>query len=279
MTSPRAPARRRDDRIAFYAATIADWLPQRDERVLVVGAEQNDLEVFQDLGFTRVTLLNLGNQYSALRPGWSYVQGDGHSLPFPDASFDTVVAHATLHHCRRPHAVVLEMYRVARRRVVFIEARDSLLMHIAEIFGLTQSYEVTAVHYNDGCRGGVDDTAVPNYIYRWTERELEKTIASFAPHLQHRFRYRYGMALPQTPAAMRRAPVRAVVVSLMRLVMRPLSAILGRQGNLFGARIDKLEGVAGLQPWLAIDGTGEIGLDREWAHTHFQPAAQCRRVS
>jgi hypothetical protein len=87
------------------------------------------------------------------------------------------------------------------------------------------------------------------------------------------------MALPQTPAAMRRAPVRAVVVSLMRLVMRPLSALLGRQGNLFGARIDKLEGVAGLQPWLAIDGTGEIGLDREWAHTHFQPAAQCRRVS
>jgi SAM-dependent methyltransferase len=278
MTSAVAPKRQRDDRIAFYIATIAEWLPRRDQSVLVIGAEQNDLEVFQDLGFTRVTLLNLGGRHSALGPGWSFVQGDGHALPFPDASFDAVVAHATLHHCRRPHAVVLEMYRVAKRCAVFIEARDSFLMRLAERFGFTQSYEVTAVHYNDGRRGGVDDTAVPNYIYRWTERDLEKTIATFAPHVQHRFHYRYGVALPQTPAAMRRAPVRAVIVSFLRLLVRPLSAILGRQGNLFGAKIDKPEGLAGLHPWLTIDMQGEVGLDRDWAHSHFQPAAQFRRV-
>jgi hypothetical protein len=134
------------------------------------------------------------------------------------------------------------------------------------------------VHYNDGRRGGVDDTAVPNYIYRWTERDLEKTIATFAPHVQHRFHYRYGVALPQTPAAIRRAPVRAVVVSFLRLIVRPLSAMLGRQGNLFGAKIDKPEGLAGLHPWLTIDMQGEVGLDRDWAHSHFQPAAQFRRV-
>jgi SAM-dependent methyltransferase len=278
VTSAVALERRNDDRIAFYAATIAEWLPQRDQSVLVVGAEQNDVDVFEELGFSRVTLLNLGDKPSALGPGWSFVQGDGHSLPFADASFDAVVAHATLHHCRRPHAVVLEMYRVARRCVVFIEARDSFLMRIAERFGLTQSYEVTAVHYNAGCRGGVDDTAVPNYIYRWTERDLEKTIATFAPHVQHRFRYRYGVAMPQTPAALRRATVRALVVSALRIIVRPLSAILRRQGNLFGARIDKPEEAAGLQPWLTIDGNGEIGLDRKWADSRFQPAAQSRRV-
>ena len=278
MTSAGAPERRKDDRIAFYAATIAEWLPQRDQTVLVVGAEQNDLDVFEELGFTRVTLLNLSDKPSALGPGWSFAQGDGHSLPFADNAFDAVVAHATLHHCRRPHAVVLEMYRVAKSCVVFIEARDSFLMRIAERIGLTQSYEVTAVHYNAGCRGGVDDSAVPNYIYRWTERDLEKTIATFAPHVQHRFRYRYGVALPQTPAAMRRAPVRGLVVAALRLIVRPLSAILGRQGNLFGARIEKPDEAAGLQPWLAIAGNGEIGLDRKWADSRYKPAAQVRRV-
>ena len=49
-----------DTRIAFYAKTIAAWLPNQQAKILVVGAEDNDLHVFRHLRFSDVTLLNLG---------------------------------------------------------------------------------------------------------------------------------------------------------------------------------------------------------------------------
>jgi len=266
-----------DDRIDFYRRTISVWLPDRHASVLVVGAEGNDIDVFRDLGYTDVMLLNLERRGPDLPEGWRFTTGNGHDLPFPDAAFDAVVTHATLHHCRSPHRALLEMYRVARRTVIFIEARDSLLMRWAERLGLTQSYEVTAVFYNGGTRGGVDDTGVPNYVYRWTEREVEKTIATAAPHLRHGIDYRYGLALPQTPKVMRHAPLRAALISGLRLVAVPLGRILRRQQNLFAARIRKPDADAGLQPWLTTDAHGEPTFDQSWGQSRFLAANELTR--
>lgn len=262
-------AARFDDRIDFYHQTISAWLPDRDARVLVVGAEENDIDVFRDLGFTAVTLLNLDRRNPDLPAGWLFTTGNGHELPFPDADFDAVVTHATLHHCRSPHRALLEMYRVSKRTVIFIEARDSLLMRLAERLGITQSYEATAVFYNGGIRGGVDDTSVPNYVYRWTEREVEKTIATFAPHLRHTFDYRYGLALPQTPKVIRHVPVRAALIGALRLLAAPLGMLLSRQRNLFAARIRKPEGESSLQPWLTVNADGELMFDQAWGQSRF----------
>jgi SAM-dependent methyltransferase len=269
MTATHFDAPVVDDRIDFYRRTISGWLPDRDVRVLVVGAEGNDIDVFRDLGYTAVTLLNLEQRGPELPHGWSFATGDGHTLPYADASFDVVVTHATLHHCRSPHRVLLEMYRVARQTVIFIEARDSLLMRWAEWAGITQAYEVTAVFYNGGTRGGVDDTGVPNYVYRWTEREVEKTIATMAPHLRHEFDYRYGLALPQTPQAMRHARVRAALIRGLRLVAAPLGAMLCRQQNLFAVRIRKPDHGSALQPWLTLDARGEPAFDQAWGRARF----------
>ena len=155
-----------NDRIDFYERVVATWLPDPAASVLIVGPEANDQGVFESRGFGNVTLFNLGNAPPSLPSGWKYVRGSGDHLPFPDDSFDVVITHATLHHCRSPHAVLLEMYRTARRMAVFIEARDSLLMRAVEWLGVTQVYETSAVHFNDGIRGGADDSAFPNFIYR-----------------------------------------------------------------------------------------------------------------
>jgi hypothetical protein len=34
--------------------------------------------------------------------------------------------------------------------------------------------------------GGVKNTPIPNYVYLWTEREVTKTISSFAPPIRGR---------------------------------------------------------------------------------------------
>lgn len=265
-----------DTRIGFYAETIAAWLPNRNAKILVVGAEDNDLHVFRYLGFSDVTLLNLGFRCPTLPEGWTFARGDGHSLPFPDESFDAVVTHATLHHCRSPHGVLLEMYRVAREDTVFIEARDSTLMRWIEFLGVTQSYEVTAVFGNGGVRGGVDDTEIPNFIFRWTEREVEKTISTYAPHLNHVFSYRYGLDLPQTPAAFRNRYIARLFVQLLRPLSRLLGLVLGRQRNLFAARIQQPQGHDGLHPWLEWRADGSPGFNRGWARSRFRSSESDR---
>ena len=73
------------------------------------------------------------------------------------------------------------MYRVARKGIIVIESRRSLLMQIANRLGLSPEYEVEAVVGSELERGGVDNTAIPNYIYRWTEDELMRAINHTIP--------------------------------------------------------------------------------------------------
>lgn len=259
-----------NDRIAFYHRVIGTWLPDPHASVLVVGAEENDQGVFMSRGFRDVTLLNLAEAPQSLPAGWKYVRASGDRLPFPDDSFDAVIAHATLHHCRSPHAVLLEMYRTARRLAMFIEARDSMLMRVIERLGVTQVYETSAVHFNDGVRGGVDDTAIPNFIYRWTEREVEKTIRTYAPHQEHEFRYLYGLALPQTPRAERGRGVLRTLVAATTPLARVFLRLFPRQQNLFAACIRKPAGQDCLQPWLERKNDGSITFDRAWGQRRFR---------
>ncbi len=259
-----------NDRLAFYGQVIDAWLPVRAASILIVGAEQNDVDLFLARGFANVTLLNLQSAPVTMPAGWKFVVGNGQSLPFADESFDAVVAHATLHHGRSPHGILLEMYRTSIKTTIFIEARDSLLMKAVERCGLTQSYEVTAVHYNGGTSGGVDDTAVPNYVYRWTEREVEKTIASYAPHCNHAFDYRYGLDLPQTPAVLMHAPLRTAFIRAIRPLSWLLGVLLPRQQNLFAAQIQKKQGDMQLKPWLCREGNGQLSFDKEWGSRHFR---------
>lgn len=58
----------------------------------------------------------LAQQYSL--PRRSY---DGHTVPFPDQSFDTVLLAFVLHHCPDPEQVLREAVRVSRGRVLVLE--------------------------------------------------------------------------------------------------------------------------------------------------------------
>jgi ubiquinone/menaquinone biosynthesis C-methylase UbiE len=62
---------------------------------------------------------------------------DAESRTFDDDSSDYVIAHAVLHHWNSPHRALIEMYRVARKGAIGIEARDSVLMRLFERFRLT----------------------------------------------------------------------------------------------------------------------------------------------
>jgi SAM-dependent methyltransferase len=229
-----------------------------------------DKSVLENSGYTSVVISNLdermiGSEFAPF--GWKYENAE--SLSFDDESFDYVVIHAAVHHAPSPHKVLTEMYRVARKGVLAIEARDSIVMRLFEMLKFVQTYEHAAVFYN-GCRyGGVNNTDIPNYIYRWTEREVEKTIKAYAPYADHNFHYDYGTAFPCTPVLERKGIIKFLFLKLMKPLHWFFANIFQKQQNLFCFYIEKPLLPDALFPWLQLD-EGKIGFDRKWANKKYK---------
>ncbi len=230
--------------------------------VLVTCGGDLDRDVFRTLGFENVTITNLDERLGedAFAP-FAWAHADAEALPFEDGSFDWTVVSAGLHHCRSPHRAVLELYRVARCGLLGLESRDSASMRLASRLRLVDDFEVTAVAAHDFAAGGVANTAIPNYVYRWTEREVEKTIASFAPHLQHRFLYLCELEIPWSVVDAG-GSTRGAVVRGLAPVVRGVARIMPSQANLFAFAVVK-PGPDGLQPWLR-EGPAGPEPDRDW---------------
>lgn len=251
----------------MYARTLSSLLSEGlisiDDRVLVGCGGPFDIQTLSVLGFRNVVISNLETRRCDTRPyEWSYQ--DVESLSFPDGSFDWVIVHAGLHHCGNPHKALTEMYRVARKGCLVIEARDSLIMRIAGALGLTPWYELEAVTTNQWTAGGLRNGPLPNFIYRWTEREVRKTVESAFPHKLNSVRFFYGMRDQSDRMTMCSWPRRMITRTLYGaawLVQR----IFPRQCNSFGfAAIHTGQ----FKPWIAADGTG---MRRDYA-LNFDPS-------
>jgi SAM-dependent methyltransferase len=201
------------------------------DSVLVVCGGPLDERVMKKVGFSDFTVTNLDN-------GMANHRQDAENLSYDDGSFDVVIVHAGLHHCYSPHRALLEMYRVCRKCAVAFEARDNILMRVAVRLGLTMDYEVSSIV--DG-RGGVADTGVPNFIYRWTEREVLKTIVSFDPSRVPNIRFFHDL----------RFPIARLSGSRWLRLIEPLSKLVAKvapkQCNEFAFAISK---GGDQQPWI-----------------------------
>jgi ubiquinone/menaquinone biosynthesis C-methylase UbiE len=105
-----------------FMPDVVDFGAFRGKRVLEVGCGLGtDLRQFAKAGAI-VTGLDLSSKSLALaRKGFdffglegTFVQGDGETLPFDDASFDVVYSWGVIHHSPDPPAVVREIHRVLK---------------------------------------------------------------------------------------------------------------------------------------------------------------------
>ena len=248
----------------FYEETLRTLLASgriaTDATVLVVCGSRLDKDVFDTLGFERVTITNIKpfSEKEFLPFDWSYQ--DAEDLTFEDASFDLVVVHAGLHHCRSPHRALLEMYRAARHVVLVLESRDSLLMRTGVRLKFTADYEIDSP-FHDG-RGGVCDSEIPNFIYRWSEQEVQKTIQSFAPEYRDEFEFFYGLELPFHGLRATGQTLKLKALRILSPLMWTFAKVLPRQGNRFGFAIYKTRR---LQPWLKCE-DARITLNHAFDH-------------
>jgi len=237
------------------------------DSIVAVCAGVRDSDLFERCGFRNVLITNLNEGDADERFEWSYQ--DAQQLSLKDDSFDFAFVADGLHHCASPHRALLEMYRVARKGVIVIESRDSLLMRAANRFGLSPRYEVEAVVGSDFSSGGVDNSEVPNYIYRWTEADFKKALSSFDPRGRHTFRFFYGLNLPYELAGWKKSSVKLKVIKAADPLLRGLTRVVKKQCNTMAMVALKPRIPHDLWPWLRVE-DGRVAFAREYAGQHFK---------
>lgn len=235
-------------RIKFYSKIVNKRLP-KDAKILVVGGSIIDADVFKSNGFKNVTISNISDQGNDnnFYP-YKFKTLDLEFIDQPSDSYDYVVAHACLHHCRSPHRALIEMYRVATCGVLAFEARDSFISQILQKFGIIESYEVSSVKYNQGVRGGVNDTCIPNYVYRWNERDVLKTISSFDPIYPIKIYFDYGVGRPSKLDLDDYSFFKKILIYIAFKLYSFFTLIFKKQSNLFCFYIKKCNKIT--WPWL-----------------------------
>jgi SAM-dependent methyltransferase len=266
--------KRRDEFLAVFLRHLNACHINANEKLLVIGGSWQDIELLIYAGFKDLTLSNyrpgpVEDSHTNLRAEVKQLTIDAEQIDLPDGSFDCIFAHEVLHHCRSPHRAVCEMLRVASKHVVLLEPNDSLAMRLLTWAGFSFPYEIFSVVYHGYEAGGVRDSCIPNFIYRWNKNEMRKTVSSYlAEHVFVVHAYPYwdfnvdGEELSMRKETRIQAITSIIGAKTFLIVLRALQIVLNGipilryQGNKFFCCIEKK---GQLRPWLTVE-DGKIAL-------------------
>ncbi|MDI9257701.1 class I SAM-dependent methyltransferase [Flavobacterium sedimenticola] len=245
-----------DSGLQFYVKNIKEFIKDQNASILICGAGASDKKVFELLSYTNVTMSGMD-----LRPGitgsFKQLKENAEALSFEDNAYDYCIMHASVHHTRLPHKVITELYRVSRKGFLVIEARDSFLMRATQFIGLTEEYEVKGNFPGSGVNG----TDIPNYIFRWTEEEIKKTIKCYDPCYHHDFEFRYGTYYPDGEG---KSSWKKVMIKMLQPIHSMVMFLFPKQGNRFAFFVKKAGLNSDLQPWLKRNEQSLIEVDRHY---------------
>lgn len=243
----------------FYTNTLVRLLRsgvlRREHRIFVACAAGRDRDVFSALGFKNVTLSNLfhSDPKDCAPFEWSYQ--DAENLQFADDAFDFCIVHDGLHHCASPHRALLELYRVGKLGCLAFEPPDTWVTRISMRLGLAQDYELAAVAGHAYRGGGWRNTVIPNFVHRWTRREIRHVIQSFAPQRRHEYIFRSGATFNLARKLRRNSGLVKFTSDTLQAMMQAGSQVFPSLGNLLAFAVLKPASPQGLQPWLrAVEG-------------------------
>lgn len=252
----------------FYLRALRRAGIEPTDTVLVVCGERYDRDQCLAAGIQHATISNIYDEEDVSEHApYPWERLDAENIAHPDGSFDWVTVSAGLHHCASPHRALCEMLRVSRKGIVAVESRDGLLMRAAVKLGLTPDFEFEPVMLSNGTTGGRRNTSIPNYIYRWTEREVIKTASSYLPNVLLEHQFAYGYRFPFQRVAMSRSQLKRTVITLLFSLKWLFEKAIPRQGNQFAFIIKR---TGRTPPWIKDDGTGTT-VDLDYMRQRYDP--------
>jgi SAM-dependent methyltransferase len=245
-----------------------------EERVLILGGGIADEQLLRQAGFKHIVNSNLPSNIDLAFSGGESVPEtervalDAEAIDLPSDSFGLVFASEVLHHCGSPHRALCEMLRVARRFVIFMEPNDSFFMNTLVKMNFSFPYELAAVIDHDYQSGGLRDTHIPNFIYRWNRHEVVKTVSAYIPERMFSIRARpyWDFSVNKEDLELRKATrigsITSIIgtgnfIRLLHLAQFFLNATpaFRHQGNKFFCCIEKSPD---LKPWMAHQGENVV---------------------
>lgn len=240
-------------------------LVETDDSILVICGGDADFENLRAAGFTDVTISNLDERMlednGACYAPYSWRFENAETLQVKDESYDVVLVHSGLHHLRCPLKGVTEMYRVARKGIIGFEPNLNVFTKLGAYFGFGQRWEHAAVFFNSMRWGGVENTDIPNYVYRFRPDDIRQTVNTFNPVADHRCRFWYATRFPD-----RLLSVRNPLVRLPARFGAPIFELAGRWipalANNMAFWAQKPQIPCELLPWLN-ETEGSVSLDHD----------------
>ena len=235
-------------RLEFYKYNILKFL-DKNSKILIVGAGKKDLQVFKENMFTNFTCSNYsGKGFDKI----TFKKIDLNKIDEPDESYDYVIAHACIHHCSRPHNAIIEMYRVAKKGILVIESKDNFLMKIMTKLKLAEEYELSAINDQNSFddQGGVDNSNIPNFVYRWTEHEVKKLMNSYNPKYKHVINFEYEFEYSNILNKFKNKIIRHILGLIVPTIVFGLKFVIKKQANLFSFFINKEKSKQMKQSWI-----------------------------
>ena len=221
------------DRWKFYEKKLEIYIP-KTSNILVIGGSSKEYDLLKKLNYKNFTISNFYPDPKKFN--FPIIHVDATKINFENNSFDYVITHACLHHMRKPHLAVLEMYRVSKIGTLIIEGNDSLLMRISGKLGMSEDFEVASVDKANNL-GGVEESGIPNYVYRWKKREIFKTLSSYDPEIDHKIMYTYNNDL-ENPG-IQRGMEKKILIKLIKFMLKIFFIFFPKQQNLLSIYIDK----------------------------------------
>jgi len=225
-------------RFEFYQNQILKFL-NKDKSILVLGASSDEASLFHKLQFKRVTLSNI--DLAQLKGAEKYkskkIKIDFRNLfKIKNNSYDYVVVHASIHHTSRPHNILLEMYRIAKHGILIIESNDSFVMRLSVKLNFSEDFEKSALNENTYV-GGVDGSNIPNYVYRWTEREIKKLFYSYQPDKKVNIVFNYQNNIFNENLS--NNLMKKIIIFFSYIFLKIIFFLFPKQQNLMSIYIDK----------------------------------------
>ena len=225
-------------RFEFYQNQILKFF-NKGKSILVLGASSDEASLFYKLQFRRVTLSNidLAQLKGAEKYKFKKIKIDFRNLfKIKNNSYDYVVVHASIHHTSRPHNILLEMYRIAKHGILIVESNDSFVMRLSVKLNFSEDFEKSAVNENT-YGGGVDGSNIPNYVYRWTEREVKKLFYSYQPDKKINIFFNYENNIFNQNLS--NNLIKKIIITFSYIFLKIIFFLFPKQQNLMSIYIDK----------------------------------------
>jgi ubiquinone/menaquinone biosynthesis C-methylase UbiE len=225
-------------RFEFYQNQVLKFL-NKNKSILVLGASSEEANLFYKLHYKKIILSNI--DLAQLKETEKYkfkkIKIDFRNLfKIKNNSYDFVVVHASIHHTSRPHNIILEMYRIAKYGVLIIESNDSFIMRLSVELNFSEDFEVSALNENTFV-GGVDGSNIPNYVYRWTEREIKKLFYSYQPDKKINIFFNYQNNIFNKNLS--NNLIKKIIISFSYIFLKIIFFLFPKQQNLMSIYVDK----------------------------------------